>query len=159
MRGQDSGVLGTVRRADPDYVQPGSLSRLPLASIRGDEWDAELRRGLELESGRNMQRVEGPEPLPSGQLLCASEDNPGRVHELPVHPITLKAPQDRRKIRLGQVAGLAAPAEGGQDFDREDGGREEAMTAQKDAGLACAVLFDIALHQDAGVEVRPGASH
>jgi len=159
VRGQDSGVLRAARCADPHDVQPGSLGRLPLASIRGDEWDAEVRRGLELESGRNVQRVERPEPLPSSQLLCSSEDNPGRVHELPVHPITLKAPQDRRKIRLGQVAGLAAPAEGGQGLYRQDGGREEPMTAKKGAGLPCAILFHIALHQDTGVEVRPGASH
>jgi hypothetical protein len=60
VRGPDSGVLRTARRADPHDVQPGSLGRLPLASIRGDEWDAEVRRGLELESGRNVQRVERP---------------------------------------------------------------------------------------------------
>jgi hypothetical protein len=55
--------------------------------------------------------------------------------------------------------GVAAPAEGGQGFHRQDGGREESMTAQEQASLRCTVLLDIALHQNAGVEVRPGASH
>jgi hypothetical protein len=147
------------RCADPHDAQPSSLGRLPLASIRGDEWDAEIRGSLELESGGNVQRIESPEPLPAGQLLCTTEDCPSRVHELPVRPITLEAPQDCREIRLGQVAGLAASAESGQGFDRQNGGREEAMTAQKNAGLPCASLFHIALQQDARVEVRPGAGH
>ena len=159
VRGQNSGALRVPRSADPHDVQANSLGRFPLASIGGDEWDPELRGCLELESRCNVQRIERPEPLPSGQLLCTIEDGPGRVHELPVHPITLEAPQDRREIRLGQVAGLAASAESGQGFDRQNGGREEAMTAQKSAGPACAILFHIALHQDAGVEVRPGAGH
>jgi hypothetical protein len=130
-----------------------------LASISSDEGDAEIRGRLELESRCNVQRIESPEPMPSGQLLCTIEDCPGWVHKLPVHPITLEAPQDRREIRLGQVVGLAASAESRQGFDRQNGGREEAMTAQKSAGPACAILFHIALHQNAGVEVRPGAGH
>lgn len=110
------------RCADPHDGQPGSLGRVPLATIRGDEWDAEIRRGLELDSGRDVQRIESPEPLPSGQLLCASEDSPSCVHEFPVRPITLQAPHELRMVRLGQVPGLPAPAEGGQGLDRQDSG-------------------------------------
>jgi hypothetical protein len=147
------------RRADPHDVQPGSLGRLPLASIRGDEWDAEISRTFELESGCNVQRIESPECLSSGELLCPPEHRSGRVYELPVLPITLEAPYERGIVRVGQVPGVPAPAESGQGFYRQDGGREQTVTAEKDAGLRCAILFHIALHQDAGVEVRPEAGH
>jgi len=76
-----------------------------------------------------------------------------------VHPITLEARHQRRVVRVGQVPGLATSAEGGQGFYRQNGGREEAVTAEKDTGLPGAILFHIALHQDARVEVCPGAGH
>ena len=106
-----------------------------------------------------MQRIESPECLPSGELLCPPEHRSGRVDELPVLPIAPEAPYERGMVRVGQVPGVPAPAEGGQGLDRQDGGREQTVTAEKDAGVCCASLFHIALHQDAGVEVRPEAGH
>ena len=62
VKGKYSAALRTAHGADPHDGQASSLGRLALAPIRGDEWDAEIDRSLELESRRNVQRVQRPQP-------------------------------------------------------------------------------------------------